>query len=310
MPENVCLAIDACCDLPAEFIQRHNIRILPIYLKFGDVVLTDNRDPRRTLDFYKRGLLEKSVDAESTPVSPPEMSKLLEQELVLQYDKVLVITISSTRSLVYKNVRDAVFVSQPKFRDLRAANGLSRDFRIHIVDSQNLFPGQGVLVYEAVRLLQQENATAENVMSKLESLKKRLRTYFLPQDLYHIKNRASAKGDKSISWLSYQVGTMLNVKPIILTHQGETNPIDKVIGFTNGLKQIFSTAAGAIEKGLSINLVNMSYAGDIGEIQREASYQEFLRYTRARGVPTLLSVMSTTNAINVGPGCFCLSYAD
>jgi DegV family protein with EDD domain len=310
MPENVCLAVDACCDLPADFIQRHKIRVLPIYLKFGDKVFVDNRDPRRTAEFYKRGLLEKSIDAESVPVSAQEMSKILEQELVLQFDRVLAITISSTRSGVYKNIRDAVFVSAPKFRDLRSSKGLDRDFSIEVLDSTNLFTGQGVLVYEAARLLQQEGVSFEQAVRQLESLKNHVRAFVLPQDLYHLKNRARTKGDNSVSALSYMVGNMLNIKPIIQGYQGETGPVDKVMGYDSGLKQIFNNTIAAIDKGLSINVVVMSYAGDLSGIEQKSEYQDFVRHARGRGVPTLLSPMSTTSAINVGPGSFSLAYAE
>jgi fatty acid-binding protein DegV len=113
MSENTCLAVDACCDLPDDFIAQHNIRVLPIYLRFGNEVFTDNRDPRRTMEFYRHGWLERSLDAESTPVSAEEMSRILEKELVLKYEKVLAITMMYSRSKIYENIRDAVWVSQP-----------------------------------------------------------------------------------------------------------------------------------------------------------------------------------------------------
>lgn len=92
MSENICVAVDACCDLPSEFLRKNNIRVLPIYLKFGDQVFTDDRDPDKTLEFYQKGMLEKTIDAETSPLSPEEMSNILEKELVLKHDKVLAIT--------------------------------------------------------------------------------------------------------------------------------------------------------------------------------------------------------------------------
>jgi fatty acid-binding protein DegV len=238
------------------------------------------------------------------------MSKILEQELVLKFDKVLAIALSSTRSAVYKNIRDAVFISQPKFKELRDKNGLSRSFRILVLDSQTLFTGQGVLVHEAMRLLKEEKVSLEQALVRLEMLRGHVRSFILPDNLFHLKNRASTKGDNSVGWLSYQVGSLLNVKPIIQAYQGETAPVDKAMGFENGLRKIFGYATTAIEKGLTANVIVMSYAGDLNQIEKESAYQEFVGFARERGVPTLLSVMSTTAAINVGPGCFSLAFAD
>lgn len=310
MPDNICIAIDSSCDLPAEFILRNNIRVLPIYLKFGDEVFTDIRDPVKTLEFYQQGMLEKNIDAETVPVSADEMSAILEQELILKYDKVVAITISSTRSKVFENIRDAVWHSQPKFKELRESNGLSRTFRFHVMDSRNLFTGPGVLVHEAIRLIREESATAEQVMMSLEKLKDRVRAFILPQDLYHLKNRASTKGDNSVSWLSYQLGSLLNVKPVIMGYQGNTSPVDKVMGFDNGLKKLFDNARSAIAEELAVNAVTMSYAGDLNDIRRQQEYEDFVGYAKEHGVYTYLSIMSTTAAINVGPGCFSLAYAD
>lgn len=313
MPNNTCFAVDACCDLPDDFIRQHNIRVLPVYLHFLGETHMDNRDPAKSMDFYRKGMLEKTFDAETTPVSPEEMSAILEQELVTQYDMVLAITIMNSRSKVFENIRDAVWVSQPKFKQLRKELGIDRRFHIQVVDSNNLFSGQGLLTYEAVRLLKEEGASIDSIIERLDTLKDRVHTYMIPQDLYHLKNRAGNRGEKSdssLNWLTYNVGKTLNIKPIILGYRGETKPVDKSIGFSAGLEKIFKNTVAAIQQGLSIPAVCMSYSGEISEIQQEKSYQNFIDYARSCGIQTLLSVMSTTAAINVGPGCFSLSYAE
>ncbi len=312
MSQNTCIAVDACCDLPHEFILQHNIRVLPVYLKFGDETYMDNRDPNRSIEFYRNGMLGKSFNAETAPVSPEEMSSILEKELVTQYDKVLVITIMNSRSKVFENIREAVWVSQPKFKELREGSGLERRFRIQVMDSNNLFTGQAVLTYEAVRMLKEESASIESIMVRLDELKDRVRTLMIPQDLYHLKNRAGNRGEKSdnsLNWFTYNVGKTLNIKPIVLGHMGETKPVDKSIGFSAGLEKIFNNAVTAIEEGLAINVICMSYSGELGEIEKEKPYTKFIDFCKSRGVKTLLSIMSTTAAINVGPGCFSLSYA-
>ncbi|MEX1032980.1 MAG: DegV family protein [Cellvibrionaceae bacterium] len=304
-----CIAVDSACDLPSAFIASHGIRILPIKLKLGDKTFLDTRDQRRTVQLYASTRLEKHFAAESEPVSATEMSELMEKELALKYDVVLAITISSKRSDVYKNIREAAFVSTEKCKAIRERQGKTGPFKIKVIDSETLFPGQGLLVYEAIRLLEQKKMSLRDIINSLEAVKGGIRAYLVPDSLFHLKNRASAKGDNSVNWFSYQMGNMLDIKPIVEGHGGVTTPIDKVRGFTRGLKNLFDRAEAAMDKGLSINAVNMSYAGDLKQIERRPEYQDFLEIAKQKGVVTMLSVMSTTAAINVGPGAFALAFA-
>lgn len=310
MSTDVCIAIDSTCNLPRSFIDQNNIRVLPIALKLSGESIPDTLDPIKTLELYQSGRIEKGYDAETEPYSSVEMSRLLEEELVLNYDKVLVLTIMRTRSKTYENVRDAVFVSQPKFKDLRSQNDKDRSFRIFVFDTNTLFTGHGLLTWEAVRLLKEDKASPENIMVQLESMKDRVHAMVLPNDLFYIKQRGSTKGDKSVSWLSYQVGTMLNVKPIVEAWQGDTSTIHKTLGFKSGLEKLFTLTSQAIDKGLLIRAVVMSYAGDLAEIEGNRDYQEFVAHARSKGVETLLSIMNLTTAINMGVGAFSIAYAD
>ena len=310
MSTDVCIAIDSTCNLPRSYIDKHAIRVLPIGLKMDGEIIPDLLDPLKSVQLYQSGNLEKNYDAETIPYSSAEMSRLLEQELVLNYDKVLVITIMHNRSDTFKNIRDAVFISQPKFKELRSQHGKDRAFRIFVFDSNTIFTGHGLLTYEAVRMLHEESATPEQIMMKLENLKNRIRAFLIPRDLFYIKNRGASKGDNSINWLSYQMGNVLNIKPIIQAYQGDTGPIDKVMGFQSGVEKMFGSAQAAMDKGLLIKAIVMSYAGELAEIENLDSYQAFVRHAASKGIETLLSVMSITAAINVGPGSFSLAYAD
>lgn len=309
MSPSTCIAVDSACDLPRSFVDAHNIRILPITLKLGDQNFLDTRDPRRTVQLYAGGHLEKHASAESEPVSAEEISEILEKELVANYDNVLAIAISSKRSDIYKNLLAAVYASTPKFKELRKEYGKPTNFKIRVIDSETLFAGQGLLIYEAVRLLKQEQLSLRELSERLEKLRPSILSYLVPDSLYHLKSRASAKGDRSISWLGYQVGNMLDIKPIVEARDGLTAAVGKVRGFDEGLDNLFSRARNAIEEGLSINAINMSYAGDPKTIEATPAYRSFKAFAKTRGVTTLLSVMSSTAAINVGPGAFCLAFA-
>lgn len=84
------------------------------------------------------------------------------------------------------------------------------------------------------------------------------------------------------------------------------------MGFDNGLVKLFEKAKQAIENKLSVNVITMSYAGDLNDIYNNKDYKKFIAYAKSKGVPTLVSIMSTTATVNVGPGSgsFSLAYAE
>ncbi|HFD31384.1 MAG TPA: EDD domain protein, partial [Gammaproteobacteria bacterium] len=145
--------------------------------------------------------------------------------------------------------------------------------------------------------------------TKLTQLKDKVYAFLLPNDLYHLKNRASKKGDNSVGWLSYQMGSVLNVKPIIQCYRGVTEPVDKALGYDKGLVKLFEKAKTAIENSLSVNVIVMSYAGDLNTIYDNEHYKNFIEFAKSKNVPTLMSIMSTTASVNVGPGAFSIAYA-
>ncbi len=310
MSASVCIAVDSACDLSPSVIQKYKIEILPISVKLAGKTFVDLRDPLLTTQFYESEMKKKDFDAETEPYSATEMAQRIEQQLILDWDEVLVMTINSARSEIFQNVRDAVFASTPNFKAIRKKAEKSHSFKIRVFDTGTMFTGQAVLVYEALRLIKGEELGLEQVISQLESIKERVRSFLLPQDLYYLKNRASKKGDKSVGWLSYKVGNLLNVKPIIQCYKGETSPCDKALGFDKGLEKLFDKTQKAVRAGLSINIISMSYAGNLDDIKSLKQYTEFKAFLERKSIPSTLAVMSTTAAINVGPGAFSIAYAE
>lgn len=92
MSARTCIAVDPACDLPASIFKEHDLQILPISLKLEDKNFIDDRNPEKTVQFYLSDMGKKSFDAETEPFSVKQMSRLLEEELIFDYDEVLAIT--------------------------------------------------------------------------------------------------------------------------------------------------------------------------------------------------------------------------
>lgn len=303
------IVVDSCCDLPKDFIDEHKIVVMPITLRIGELLIEDRRDPAETQSFYTKHLDRKSEDfAESIPYSVQQIEKLFLERLVLDYDYVFCLTITSGRSAIYDHAMQASRTILTKYRDVRRAAGVPERFGLAVLSSRNMFAGQGVQAAEAVRLIR-AGGTPSEIGARLRNLVDVTHTYMVPADLFHIYKRASKKGDKSIGWGSYTLGSMLDVKPILYCHQDQTGPVDKVRGFDAGVERLFTKATERIRCGLEVPHVCISYGGPLEHVSGFPGYAAFERAANEAGVNILLSPMSKTAAVNVGPGAVTLAFA-
>jgi DegV family protein with EDD domain len=303
------LMVDSACDLPPEFMARHGIGLLPIMLRVGRNVIEDWRDPEKTLAFYAEHLDEKNEDfAESMPFSVERIESLFMERLVMDHEHVFCITITKARSPILENIEAAIPRVQARARAQRSLLGLLPRFAITPLSSRNLFTGQGVVAAEAARYAGQ-GRTVPDIALKLKRLAEITHSYLVPHDLFHIYRRASKKGENSISWGSYTLGQMLDVKPILHCNCDETAPAAKVRGFAQGVAEALSVVTRQIEAGLAAPVVVLSYGGAVSAVPTLPGFKEMRDAADERGIEVLVSTMSMTAAINVGPGALAVSFA-
>ncbi len=63
-----------------------------------------------------------------------------------------------------------------------------------------------------------------------------------------------------------------------------------------------------MEKGLTCKTICMSYAGNPDVIRSMSGYKALEQAAERHGVKLLMTVMSTTAGINVGPGSFAVGF--
>lgn len=294
------LVVDSACDLPKDFIDQHKIVILPITLHLGNADLIDTRDPEATLAFYQEKLSTQG-DGGTSPFSVDQIKDLFLSRLVLDYDFVFCLTIASSRSPIFANATKASLAILTDYKPIRAAAGVPGPFALRVIDTQNLFAAQGVLAAEVVRMLR----TVENpnkIRERLEYLAQHTYGYMLPRDLGHLRTRAQKKGDKSVGWLQYALGSALDIKPLIRGYRNDTSPVAKLRHFDEGAERCFAFLRKRIAAGLLTPTISIGYGGELDELRALPGYAEFQRAAKAAGIDVLESVMSMTGAINVGNG--------
>lgn len=305
----IAVVIDSACDLPRSYIDKYGLNVLPIRLHFGDELFVDERDPQATLRFYKRYLNNPDMEAETEPPSVDEIKRLFLDKLVLEYDRALVITLSKSRSLTFENASQASYGVMNEYKKIREEAGNSNPFAMRVLDGKTLFTGQAVLVHETLRLIREEEMPLEKLRPAVEELSKKIYAHVIPEDLQYVYKRARKKGDRSVNWLSFKLGSALDMKPIIQMNQGESEAIKKIQGFDNAVRVLIDDTMEKIREGkLLTKTICMSYAGNPEVIKKHPKYMELVQLAKKSGVETMLSVMSTTAGINVGPGSFSLAY--
>ena len=282
---------------------------MPITLRIGDALIEDRRHPEETQAFYARHLDRKSEDfAESIPYSVAQIERLFLERLVLDYDYVFCLTITSTRSPIFDHAMQASRAILTKYKAIRRDAGMEERFGLAVFSTRNLFTGQAVPVAEAVRLIRLGGLPSE-IGARLKQLIDETHTYLVPADLFHIYKRASKKGDTSLGWSSYTLGTWLDVKPILHCHRDVTTTVDKVRGFYAGVEQLFDKAVQRINDGLDAPSICISYGGEPALVARMSGYARLAKAAEDNGVEIHVSPMSKTAAVNVGPGALSLAFA-
>lgn len=300
------LVVDSACDLPHDFCRDHGIVILPVTIHVGGEAFVDQRDPTATQDFYRRHL-SNAAHAETAPLSVDQIRSLFLEKLVLDYDFVFCLTVASARSPIFDNATQASLAILSEYKPVRARAGMQGPFALRVIDSQNVFAAQGVLAVEAARMIR-EGHSPHQIRERLDSLIPALYMYGLPNDLYHLRARAQKKGDKSVGWVKYTMGTLLDRKPVIRGYRNETASITSVHHFNNGALQLFEFVIERIRTGLLAPTLCISYTGELEKLDELPGYQDLKKAAAAAGVAVYASVASITACVNVGEGALAIGF--
>ncbi len=302
------IVVDSACDLPKSFIEEHGIVVMPIAVRVGERVFHDRRDPQETWDFYASQLDTRREDhAESIPYSAQQIEDLFLDRLVVEYDHVFCLTITSARSQIYSNAAQASLNIVNRYKERRRLAGIPGPFGVAVINSRTMFTGQAVQAAEIVRLIRQ-GGTPSQIGSRIRELTADTYAFLLPADLFHVYKRASKRGDNGIGWGAYTVGQMLDLKPVMCSHRDQIGPVAKARGFEAGVERLFRNATGQIRRGLKAPQLCISYGGDPERVRTMPGYEELERAACDQGVEILSLVMSMTAAVNVGSGAVSLGY--
>ena len=270
---------DTMCDVPKEYAEKYNIKIMPLTVHFGSESYKDGITITKD-EFYSK--LEKAADLPTTSQVPPvEFLDAFKEELD-KGNEIICINGSGQLSGTYNSA-------------VLAKKQLESE-KIRVIDSEGVTLGAGMLAIKAARLAEQ-GMNAEEIEKEIQSSVKRMKYFFLVDTLKYLH-----KGGR-ISLSASVLGTILNIKPILVMKDGKLELIDK----TRGIKKALATTFQMIKdnnwslEGKVVG-VNHTIAPENLQLLEEYLHREYKVKEVIRG--DVGSVVAT----HAGPGAVALYF--
>jgi fatty acid kinase fatty acid binding subunit len=198
------IVTDSTASLPQALIREHDIRVVPLYVHFGEQAYKEGIDITNE-QFYER----LRVAATLPTTSQPSVGEFLEvfKELTDAGHELVVLTISSKLSGTWNSAMGA----------LEMLPGAP----ISVIDSLCTSLALRQLVEAALEQIAQ-GATRQQVVDYVEQLKGKLHILFVVDTLEYL-----AKGGRIGNAKAF-LGTLIKIKPILILENGVIEPCEQV----------------------------------------------------------------------------------
>lgn len=211
--ENTAIVLDSTSDFPAARDRFPNMRVVPLYVRFGEESFRDQVEIAPH-DFYER---LRAAAALPTTSQPTPRDFLTAFEELCDYDRVYALHISAKLSGTFQSAS-------------LAAGEIAGD-RIRVVDTETVSLAVAMLALAIQRRLAR-GTSDEEIAELIERFKRENRVVFTVSTLEYLQ-----KGGR-IGRAQALAGTLLNIKPILSIAGGEVVPIGKVRGRQRALEEL------------------------------------------------------------------------
>jgi DegV family protein with EDD domain len=194
---HILVVTDSTCDLPKTWVEKHDIRVVPTYVQFGQESLADDGIQLTRQAFYTRLAFGSIMPTtSSTPLG--ETINTISQALG-EADYVIAITAASTLSSIYNVFRLAAENTDPD--------------RVTLIDSGQLSMGLGWQIMTILDLIQQGRTPAD-IRDAMIAMQPRIDVWAALDTMEFLRRSGR------VSWAASMVGSWLQIKPIVHLHGG------------------------------------------------------------------------------------------
>ena len=271
--ENTAIVLDSTADFPDAQIRFPNMRVVPLYVRFGEESFRDyvELDPH---DFYARLRTAPELPTTSQPTPQDFMSTYT---ALSGYERIYSLHISSRLSGTFQSAS-------------LAASELGGD-RVRLVDTESASVGIGMLAIGIQELLQR-GTTDEEIEQLCEQHRERAGLLFTVETLEFL-----AKGGR-IGRARALAGNLLNVKPILTIQDGEVVGLARARGRQKALEEFRKRFEAATEDGPGLGV-------GIAHAEAEETVEQLRAIVLASRPQTEIKLVTSLGAVvgtHAGPG--------
>jgi DegV family protein with EDD domain len=206
------IVTDSTCDLPKEFVEKFDIKVVPLSVNFGDDSYLDGIEISNK-EFYDR-LRNADKLPTTSQVSPGEFVEVF-NEILDKDDEVLGIFLAKEFS--------------GTFPSAKIAKDIIKSDKIHLIDSRGVTGALAAVVLAAGDLVHR-GLSIENIELRLEEFIRNSESVLVIDTLEYL-----VKGGR-ISKAQGAIGSVLSVKPVLTIGDGKLDTLAKVRGRKKGIK--------------------------------------------------------------------------
>lgn len=279
------ISTDTTSDLPEDYLQQHNISLLPLYYNFNGTVYGDKMflTPKEFYDMMRKGAMP------TTMAVNPELAREVFTKLLDQGYDILHIAFSSALS-------GSCSVAATVARELMDERPGSK---IIVIDSLCASLGEGLLAHKAVGLMKAGKSIDETA-AWLEQNKLNLCHMFTVDDLHHLHRGGRVSKATAI------IGTLINVKPVLhVDDEGRLIPLLNVRGRKKALISLVDQMEASMKGYSGSNDIVFISHGDCIE---DAEFVGDLVKERFGIKEVLIHYVSPTIGAHSGPGTVALFF--
>jgi fatty acid-binding protein DegV len=302
------LVVDASCDLPDALFAAHGIRILPSILQLDGKSWLDDRTPEQTMMLYRRFISDRAVDARSGACSAEEIREIFLHELVLDYERVLVISACAEYSDMFHRATDASYAILQDYRERREAGERAGSFALRVLDSRTVCAGEAIMVCRALQLLAEGTLGFEKMRRILRDEAGQITCLLVPGDPWYLRRRGLTGKGAGLSRSDYALACISDRKPVLELTDGRRQVIARPRGFLAACSAALARAADGVARGLGVPALALSFGGDPRVIRGMPAYQELEAQAATARIDMYLSVMSATMGTRAGPGALSVAW--
>ena len=217
------IVTDSTSDLPAQIVQELGITVVPVYLRFGEMVYRDGVDISED-EFYRK-LVESPIHPSTSQPTPADFADVYSR-LSKETDAIVSIHLTSSQSGTYNSALQGRELAQTRCH-------------IEVVDSLSLSMGLGLVAMGAARLAK-SGESLQAVKAEIRQAIPNIHLLGVFDTLKYLLLGGRIGKAKAL------LGSILNVKPLLTMRNGELLPVGLARTRARGVDRLFDFVKNAL----------------------------------------------------------------